>query len=269
MIWILVFIFLVFPGLGLAENISIFDVHSHYKTEDAVEFSPDDVIRIMDENNISQMVIVGQPPERALDLYQQAPDRIIPLLGLYQSQLDKTSWMHDPLLPGIIENQLKNGEYKGIGEIHIFAQDKDNANFRKILGLADKNKLPVLLHGDRSIIQQAFKWFPSLIIIWAHLGEDPNVKMLEQMLTKYPKLYFDTSVRDVLIIKDRKLLPEWKNLFMKYPDRFMVAIDTYYTPRWQRLDKVTGFIRKWLAGLPKEVTRKMAYENAEKLFLSN
>jgi hypothetical protein len=258
----LVFLFLTLPGLGLAEEMPVFDAHSHYKTEDAAEFSPDDVIRIMDENNISFMVIVGEPPGRALELSQKSSGRIIPLLGLYQTHRDKANWMHDAELPGRLKSKLQQGNYQGIGEIHIFEPDKKNPNFKKILELAYENNLPVLLHGDRHVVQQAFEWFPELIVVWAHLGEDPDTDMLGEMLMSYPNLYVDTSVRDVLIIKDGMLLPGWKELFVRFSGRFMVAIDTYYTPRWGKIDEVTGFIRSLLSELPHEVARQLAYENA-------
>jgi predicted TIM-barrel fold metal-dependent hydrolase len=168
-----------------------------------------------------------------------------------------------------LEKQLQSGAYKGIGEIHIFAKDKENTNYKKILQLAYEHGLPVLLHGDRAVVKQAFNWFPGLVIIWAHLGEDPDTVILEQMLMQYPSLYIDTSIRDVLIVKEGKLLEDWKHLFIKYPDRFMVAIDTYYTPRWDKMSDVTRFIRTWLKDLPNEVARKMAFDNAARLFLKH
>ena len=229
--------------------------------------STEDVIRLMDENNISHMVIVGEPPERALELSEQSSGRIIPLLGLYQSHEDKTSWMQDAGLPEKIRLGIQQGDYKGIGEIHIFEADKQSPGFREILQLANQHELPVLLHGDRFVVNQAFKWFPGLIIVWAHLGEAPDTDLLEEMLIAYPNLYIDTSVRDVLIVKDGKLLPEWRALFMKFSKRFLVAIDTYYTPRWKNINKVTSSIRAWLSELPNDVSRKLSHENAADIFL--
>mgnify|MGYP001814235131 FL=1 len=200
--WFALLLLLILPGMASAEALPIFDVHSHYKTEDAAVISPEDVIRLMDENNISHMVIVGEPPERALKLSEQSSGRIIPLLGLYQSHEDKTSWMHDAGLPERIRLGLQQGDYKGIGEIHIFEADKQSSVFREILQLANQHELPVLLHGDRFVVKQAFKWFPGLIIVWAHLGEAPDTDLLEEMLIAYPNLYIDTSVRDVLMVKD-------------------------------------------------------------------
>ena len=105
--------------------------------------------------------------------------------------------MHDSLIPGILVNHVKAGPYNGIGEIHLFSPDKENSNFKKILEIANQNKLPVLLHGDRGVVKLAFKWIPELTIIWAHLGEDPNVKILDRILNHYPNLYIDTSTINI------------------------------------------------------------------------
>ena len=57
--------------------IPLFDSHSHYKTDDAASFSGEDVIAIMNRENISHMVIVGEPASRAQDLYNLSPERFV------------------------------------------------------------------------------------------------------------------------------------------------------------------------------------------------
>ena len=54
---------------------------------------------------------------------------------------------------------------------------------------------------------------------------------------------------------------------MKFSKRFLVAIDTYYTPRWKNINKVTSSIRAWLSELPNDVSRKLSHENAADIFL--
>ena len=249
--------------------IPIFDSHSHYKTEDSHVYDGKDILALMDRENITHMVIVGEPPERVQNLYKLAPHRIIPFLGLYGSYKEKADWMLNDRLPEKLEELLKKGEYKGIGEIHLFKKDRHNKNFKRILSLADKHDLPVLFHGDAEVIDQIFEMFPEMTVIWAHLGTKPAPVFLKRMLDRYPdNLYVDTSVRDEMIMRDGQLLPRWRNFFISYSHRVLVGIDTFYTPRWENIDKVTQRIRHWLSLLPDSVARKLAYENAQKVFLS-
>lgn len=259
----------VLPSVSFSSDVlPLFDSHSHYKTEDAVVFRPEDILAIMDRESITHMVIVGEPPERVQQLYKVAPLRIIPFLGLYDSYRDKANWMQNALLPQQLETLLKKGHYKGIGEIHLFKKDRHNKNFLAILSLADKYNLPVLFHGDAEVVEQIFEEFPDLTVIWAHLGTMPHAALLARMLKRYPdKLYIDTSVRDKMIVSNGKLSAKWKAFFIAHADRVLVGIDTFYTPRWENLDKVTQRIRHWLSFLPEPVAKKLAYENARQLFL--
>jgi hypothetical protein len=56
-------------------------------------------------------------------------------------------------------------------------------------------------------------------------------------------------------------------LFIDYQDRFLVAVDTFSVNRWQTFDLVVKDIQQWLSFLPESVAKKLAYENAQKLFL--
>lgn len=256
------------PVTRSSDEMPLFDSHSHYKTDDARAFSPEDILAIMDRENITHMVIVGEPPDRVQQLYKAAPLRIIPFLGLYEGYQQKADWMHNPHLPQKLEALLKSGDYKGIGEIHLFKKDRHNKNFQAILSLADKHNLPVLFHGDAEVVEQIFEIFPEMTVIWAHLGTMPHPALLARMLRRYPdNLYIDTSVRDKMIMGNDKLSPKWKDFFIAHADRVLVGIDTFYTPRWEKIHKVTRRIRRWLSFLPEAVARKLAYENARKLFL--
>jgi hypothetical protein len=46
----------------------------------------------------------------------------------------------------------------------------------------------------------------------------------------------------------------------------MVGVDTYSLSRWQTYDEAVARIRRWLRELPEDVSRRLAYGNAEALF---
>jgi hypothetical protein len=56
---------------------------------------------------------------------------------------------------------------------------------------------------------------------------------------------------------------EWRELFLEYPDRFMVGTDTGSPSRWLGMSSVATATRTWLAELPVEVAERIAYKNGE------
>ena len=151
--------------------------------------------------------------------------------------------------------------------MHIFAKDKHSPVFKQIVKLAEEKNLVLLIHGDREVIDEAFKIAPSVTVLWAHLGTRPHPWVLRAALKRYPeKLYIDTSVRDKQLLMTGALTPMWKQLFIDYQDQFMVAIDTFSVNRWNTYHLVVNDIHDWLDDLPEQVARKLAYENASRLF---
>lgn len=250
------------------DGLSMFDVHSHYRQEDAQALPPAAVVDLLDAHRIERMVVIGEPAGQAQPLYEFAPDRFLPFLGLYRNFREKAWWMHDKTLPSRLEAQLAKGHYRGIGEIHLFSRDKTSPVFQQVLALADKHQLPVMIHGDAEVVEQAFTWFPGLIVIWAHLGTDPRPEPVSELLERYPEqLFVDTSVRDERFTDEQgQLKPAWRDFFIQYAEQVLVAIDTYRLARWQNLGPVTTRIRGWLAQLPPDVAERLAHGNARELF---
>ena len=62
------------------------------------------------------------------------------------------------------------------------------------------------------------------------------------------------------------LSPEWRDLFARYSDRFLLGSDTWINERWASYDQVIGEYRAWLKQLPKAQAERIAFGNAERLF---
>lgn len=60
--------------------------------------------------------------------------------------------------------------------------------------------------------------------------------------------------------------PAWRALFLRFPDCFMVGTDTWVNAQWRRLPGIIGRFRVWLCQLPPDVAKRIASENAERLF---
>ena len=245
----------------------LFDAHLHYSADDAVHFSPQDIISKLDNNGITHALVNGTPIRYTEALYRHAPDRIIPLLGIYHGHADKNSWTRDSNLPDRVRAHLQDGIWRGIGELHIFAAERHSPVFRRLIEIAAVHRMPLQLHADPAVIDTVYDIAPSQTVIWAHAGTYPYPDLLADYLARYPALYVDLSMRDERIAPDGKLADEWHELFLTYPTRFMVGVDTYSVPRWQQFDSAVATLRGWLAQLPVDIASQFAYNNAARLFL--
>ena len=62
------------------------------------------------------------------------------------------------------------------------------------------------------------------------------------------------------------LSPEWRSLFARYSDRFLLGSDTWINERWYSYDTIMKDYRGWLAQLPADQAQRIAHGNAERLF---
>ena len=246
----------------------LIDAHSHYTAHDARHFSQADIVAKLNHAGVSRAVITSAPWHFARDLHAHAPQRIIPLLGVYASDAHKARWMHDPGLPGRVASQLTQGPWAGIGELHLFARDAHSPVFAELVHLAHQHGLMMLLHGDPEVVDRAFELEPNLRVLWAHLGTVPEPAIVRQVLQRHANkgLWIDTSVRDDRIAPGGVLLPEWRELFEAHPASFVVAIDTFSSYRWGRYTHVANDIRRWVSSLPPALQERLLWHNAEALF---
>lgn len=252
---------------ALAAAAPMIDAHSHYTAEDAAALTPAEVVARLDAAGVSQVVVSGTPWQHARDLHRYAPQRVIPLLGVYRSHVDKALWMHDRSLPARIAEQLTEGPWAGIGELHLFARDADSEVFAELVRLADPHGLMLLIHGDAEVIDRAFELAPQVRVLWAHLGAVPVPSVVAATLQRHAgrALWVDTSVRDERIAPDGVLLPQWRALIEAHPERFVAAVDTFSTNRWRGYEAVVADIRRWVGTLAPDLQERLLRRNAEAL----
>ncbi len=244
----------------------LFDAHLHYNAADAALYSPQQIIDKLARNGIEHAVVTGTPASHAASLYQQSPGHIVPLLGVYRSHDDKITWPNDPALPGRVEAELDKGNWRGIGELHIFAKDRHSQVFRRLIEIATQHRIPVQIHADPAVIDTLYDISPSQPVLWAHAGTFPYPDLLADYLQRYPALSIDLSVRDERIAPDGRISDDWYELLIRFPGRFMVGVDTFSLSRWQHFDAAVATIRHWLAQLPDDVARRLGYDNAAAFF---
>lgn len=247
----------------------LFDAHLHYSVEDAAGYAPAEILAILDRNGIRRALVSGTPNDHTEALYRHAPERIVPFLGLHPDQDDKISWAGDETLPARVEAALERGIWRGIGELHIFAERRYSPVFRRIVEIAAREGLPLQVHGDPAVIDTLYDIAPQQQVIWAHAGTYPCTELLADYLRRYPALRVDLSVRDGRLAPDGVLAEQWRQLFLDFPERFLVGVDTFSVKRWERFDGVVETMRAWLAQLPPDVARRLAHDNAAELFAAD
>ena len=130
-----------------------------------------------------------------------------------------------------------------------------------------ENKIPLsspdLDDSDIDAVSRIFAQNPKARVLWAHSGFD-SPEDVAMMLRKYKNLWADLAFRSEHA-SNGKVDPQWRKVFLEFPDRFMIGTDTYTPDRWYYVVKHAYWSRKWIADLPRDVGENIAYRNAEAL----
>ena len=254
----------IIPTIGIGAD--HFDAHLHYNTEHSKHLKPLDVLNILKKHNIKYAAVTSRPPSLVTQLHQLAPDMIVPILGIYQTHKDKSNWPHDVAIINRLKIALRQKVWHGIGELHITAKDRHSSVFQRIINLASKHQLPLLLHADPAVIDTVYQLAPNQPVIWAHAGTFPYPDLIADYLHRYPQLHVDLSVRDQRIASNGIIKNDWYDLLNQFPDRFMIGVDTYSTNRWKNLGATVKTTQQWLEDLSPELSKKIKYKNAKRLY---
>ena len=267
------------------------DMHLHYKWTQQDVTSPVDAIAMLEQQNIVMGVVIGTPAELALELQSQAPARIVPIFSPYREGGDWHRWAYDKSTVARARTALASGRYQGIGELHViggFAPTFAKAVvLKQLLALGAEFDVPVMIHTELSrpdFMLKVCGQFPDTQILWAHSGALLEPGEVERVLAHCDNVRGGLGARDPwrfvnnpLTNEAGTLLPGWKALFLKYPERFMAGSDPVWPvdqldrwdeadSGWQELGRFWTFHRSWLAQLPDGVARKIRCENAVALF---
>jgi predicted TIM-barrel fold metal-dependent hydrolase len=242
------------------------DAHLHYNADAAKVLPAARIREIFDANGVERAVITSTPPALAASLHAELPARILPILGVYRDPQDKERWHQDPTLPAWVRQQLESDIWRGVGELHLFAEQRRNPVFEQIVDVAHASGLPIQLHADPAVVDALFERVPDARVVWAHAGAYPYPSLLRDYLRRYPNLYVDLSMRDERIAPGGVLDASWEQLLIERADRFMVGVDTFSVRRWREFSRHTAVTRAWLAQLPKQTAEVIARDNALRVY---
>ncbi len=258
---------MVFAAVAFAEPLPIFDAHLHYNADSRAAYSPGAVIEILDHARVSRALLSSTPNDGTRVLHAAYPERFVPFLRPYRDDADRTRWHGDVSLPGWLEHELAQGDYRGIGELHLNGAPRDPAVLRRVLALALHRDLFVHAHADADAIEALYALEPEVKILWAHAGMNEQPARIGRMLARYPTLVVELSLRDD-VAPDGRLDAKWRALLGRHSDRFLLGTDTWTPTRWDAVAVNAAATRQWLQQLTPAQAEAIAYRNGERLFPS-
>jgi hypothetical protein len=257
------------PGASPQERLTIFDAHLHYNQEPAPFYSLDQVREVFRRNGIVGIVATSRPNKGTHELMDAKwPElKVVPFLRPYRVRSDMQTWFNDPAIFELIKSEYARGYYRGIGEFHIYGKSAETEWVKKMVDFAVERNLYLHAHCDEEALLILFRHNPKARIIWAHTGFAVAPARVAELLDQHKDtLWGELSYRSGIIGGDGKLTADWRSLFERHSDRFLLGSDTWINERWFGYDTIFKEYRGWLAQLPPEQARRIATDNALRLF---
>jgi predicted TIM-barrel fold metal-dependent hydrolase len=188
-----------------------------------------------------------------------------------------------------IEDHLREGRLKGIGEIHVnnwssnlpgapqYRYPADAPLLQRLFALSAAYRVPLSVHMDAEApsvaqMERLLAANRDGVWLWAHTGHYADPALLRRLLEEHPNLYCELSYRvsisgsrTATYMDDRgRLRQEWRDILESFPDRFVIGTDLTWPSPGLYADHI-AFWRRILEQVSPETAAMIAYRNAERL----
>jgi Amidohydrolase len=251
------------------ERLEIFDAHLHYNQEPTPFYELDKVREVFRRNGITGILATSRPNKGTHQLVDAKwPELwVVPFIRPYRVRSDMQTWFNDPTIFDLIKDEYARSYYRGIGEFHIYGNAAASDWVKKMVDFSVEKNLYLHAHCDEEALLILFSHNPKARILWAHTGFSVAPARVAELLDQHKDaLWGELSYRGGIIAGDGKLTAEWRALFERHSDRFLLGSDTWINERWFGYDTIYKEYRGWLAQLPAEQARRIANGNAVRLF---
>jgi Amidohydrolase len=250
------------------DRIEIFDAHLHYNWEPTAFYTLEKVLALFREHRVTGILATSRPNDGTRALVAARPEGlwVVPFIRPYRVRADIGSWFGDPSIYDLVEDEFKRGFYRGIGEFHLSGRAAANEWVRKTVDFAVANNLFLHAHADAEAVEILMSHNPKARIVWAHTGFSLEPERVAAILAKYSQVWGELSYRSGIVDGGGKLTAEWRVLFARFPDRFLLGSDTWINERWASYGDIMAGYRAWLAQLPPDAANMIAHGNAKRLF---
>src|SRR5262245_52617511 len=167
-----------------AEPIEIFDAHLHYNWEPKPYFQLAEVLALFKKERVTGILATSRPNTGTHALVDAKPEGlwIVPFIRPYRIRADIGSWMNDPTILTLIEEEYKRGYYRGIGEFHLSGKAAATDWVKRTMEFAVEKDLYIHAHADDEAVEILFQHAPRARIIMAHTGFGLNPARVEELL---------------------------------------------------------------------------------------
>ncbi len=251
-----------------SQQLELFDAHMHYNQEPNPFYSLEKILEIFKRNNVTGVLATSRPNKGTHQLMEAKPPGlwVVPFIRPYRIRADIGTWFSDPTIVDLIKEEYKRGYYRGIGEFHISGNAAAGAQVKRIVDFAVERDLYLHCHCDETALLHLFAHNSRAKIVWAHTGFALPPSRVKELLEKYPALWGELSYRGGITDTAGNLTAEWRELFTRHSERFLIGSDTWINERWFGYDTIFKTYRAWLAQLAPEHARNIASGNARRLF---
>lgn len=178
--------------------------------------------------------------------------------------------------------QVKRGDTARDVDVPI-----DGPTGHRLFSISERTGLAFQIHYE---IEDAFlpplekmlAQYPKARVIWCHVAQIRfierntryNAGYVDALIKRFPNLYFDTAFADARSVyplsgqrhariwaSDGDILPEWRDLIVAHPKRFLSALDLGQD-RMERIAEYDRRHRQFLSRLPAETRHDVAYRSA-------
>ncbi len=239
-----------------------------------------------------------QSSKDVVRLYRKYPDRIVPMAKTKTRAFMKGG----KGFPRIFLTEIGKFEYKGMAEIIMWHAAKkgvgagkavippDHPRLKPFIDTARTKGWPYIAHiefsgmdfeSKRNKFMKKFKIFLSenedIPVGLIHMGQLSPAKAAS-LIRAHPNLFLITSHCNPMVstsgkqpwtrlFKKQDFKPEWKELIMAHPDRFVLAFDNVFSFHWAGdFYSQVVYWRKMLKKLPEKTAAAIAYQNAQRLW---
>jgi hypothetical protein len=246
----------------------LFDAHLHYNQEPNPFYPLDTVLDVFRRNGVTGILATSRPNKGTHQLVDaKAPGLwVVPFIRPYRVRSDIQTWFNDPAIFELIKSEHKRGTYRGVGEFHIYGNDAAGPLVKSIVDFAVEHDFYLHAHCDEAALLHLFAHNARAKIIWAHTGFTTPPARVRELLERYPALWGELSYRSGITNGSGNLTDEWRGLFARHSDRFLIGSDTWINERWFGYDTIFNTYRAWLAQLPPDQAQRIANGNAVRLF---
>ncbi|OLD78816.1 MAG: hypothetical protein AUG87_00405 [Candidatus Rokubacteria bacterium 13_1_20CM_4_70_14] len=120
-----------------AAQYPVFDAHIHYSRPDWDAYPPERALALLARAGVRRALVSSTPDDGTLKLYERAPTVVVPFLRPYRRREDMGGWHADAGVAEYVEERLKRGIYRGIGEF-LWAHAGMSADARTVGRLLDR-----------------------------------------------------------------------------------------------------------------------------------